>query len=224
MIPWEHLGSAKVPGTETELHLHRRGEDFSIRVDGLELMTSRVHGSEEALAELACEPIARRTKPVVLVGGLGMGYTLAAALARLGPDARVEVAELVPGVVEWNKGPLAHLAGRPLDDPRTDVRNVDIARLLQASQGAYDAIMNDVDNGPDGIILPKNRWLYSPPGLEATRRALRRGGVLTVWSVAPLQGFTDRLWKAGFKAKEIRVKDTGRPKGRRHVIWVAINP
>ncbi len=224
MIPWEHLDSATVPGTETELHLHRRGTDFSIRVDGLELMTSRVHGSEEALAELACEPIAKRTKPVVLVGGLGMGYTLAAALDRLGPDARVEVAELVPEVVEWNRGPLAHLAGHPLDDPRTDVRNVDIAKLLQSSRDAYDAIMNDVDNGPDGIILPKNRWLYSAPGLEATRKALRRGGVLTVWSVAPLMGFTDRLWKAGFKAKEIRVKDTGRPKGRRHVIWVAINP
>ncbi len=224
MIPWEHLGSAKVPGTETELHLHRRGEDYSIRVDGLELMTSRVHGSEDTLAELACEPITRRTKPVVLVGGLGMGFTLAAALARLGDDAKVEVAELVPDVIKWNQDLLGHLAGKPLDDPRTMVRNADIAKIIQSSPNAYDAIMNDVDNGPDGIILPRNKWLYSPGGLAATRKAMRRGGVLTVWSVGPLHGFTDRLWKAGFKAKEIRVKDTGRPKGRRHVIWVAINP
>ena len=224
MITWEHLGSATVPGTETELHLHRRGEDYSIRVDGLELMTSRVHGSEDTLAELACEPIARRTKPVVLVGGLGMGFTLAAALTRLGDDAKVEVAELVPDVISWNREFLGHLAGEPLDDPRTVVRNADIAKIIQSSPNAYDAIMNDVDNGPDGIILPRNKWLYSPAGLAATRKAMRRGGVLTVWSVGPLQGFTDRLWKAGFKAKELRVKDTGRPKGRRHVIWVAINP
>ncbi|MFH1533237.1 MAG: hypothetical protein ABIK09_21130 [Pseudomonadota bacterium] len=224
MIPWESLGRAAVPGSKTELQLHRRGEDFSIRVDGLELMTSRVHGSEESLAELACDPIARRPRPVVLVGGLGMGFTLGATLARLGPDARVEIVELVPGVVEWNRGPLAHLAGRPLDDPRTTVRVEDIAAVLRTSPNRYDAIMNDVDNGPDGIILPGNRWLYDPEGLAVTRKALRPGGVLTIWSVAPLRGFTDRLWKAGFKAREVRLRDSGKSKGRRHTIWVATNP
>ena len=224
MIPWERLGTASVPGTDTEMQLHRRGEDYSIRVNGLELMTSRVHGSEESLAEFACDPIARRTRPVVLVGGLGMGFTLAATLARLGPDARVEVAELVPGVLEWNRGPLAHLAGRPVEDPRVKVRVEDIASIIKSTQNGYDAIMNDVDNGPDGLILPTNRWLYEPPGLVATRRAMRPGGVLTIWSVAPLRGFTDRLWKAGFKAREVRLRDSGKSKGRRHTIWVAINP
>ena len=224
MIPWEQLDTTTIPGADGTLTLMRRGADFSIRVDGLELMTSRVHGSEEALAELACEPIARRPRPVVLVGGLGMGYTLAGALARLGPDARVEVAELVPGVVDWNRGPLAHLAGHPLDDPRTAVRVEDIAGILRSTRGGYDAIMNDVDNGPDGLILPRNRWLYDPEGLATTRQALRPGGVLTVWSVAPLRGFTDRLWKAGFKAREVRLRDSGRGRGRRHTIWVAVNP
>ena len=222
MIPWEHLGAAQVPTTDVELHLHRRGEDFSIRVDGLELMTSRVHGSEEALAELACDPIARRPAAVALVGGLGMGYTLAAALRRLGADARVEVAELVPGVVEWNRGPLAHLAGSPLDDPRTTIRTMDIAAILRTSEAGYDAIMNDVDNGPDGVILQRNQWLYEREGLTATRRALRPGGVLTIWSVGPLRGFTGRLREAGFQAREIRMRDSGRPKGRRHTLWVAV--
>jgi len=224
MIPWEMLGRAPVPGTDTELQLHRRGEEFSIRVDGLELMTSRVHGSEETLAELACDPVTRRTCTKVLVGGLGMGFTLGATLARLGPDARVEVAELVPGVVEWNQGPIGHLAGHPLNDPRTTVRVEDIADILRSSPGGYDAIMNDVDNGPDGIILPANRWLYSSAGLTVTRQALRPGGVLTIWSVAPLRGFTDRLWKSGFKAREVRLRDSGKSKGRRHTIWVATNP
>jgi len=221
MIPWEHLGSAAVPGADIELNLHRRGQDFSIRVAGLELMTSRVHGSEETLARLACDPVARRARPVVLVGGLGMGYTLAASLARLGPDARVEVAELVPGVVEWNRGPLAHLAGRPLDDPRATVRLEDIAAIITSGRSRYDAIMNDVDNGPDGLIFPGNRWLYGPDGLAAARRALRPGGVITIWSVGPRRGFTFSLRKAGFSAREVRVRDSGRPKGRRHTIWVA---
>ena len=223
MIPWEQLGKTMVPGTDTEMQLHRRGEDYSIRVNGLELMTSRVHGSEESLAELACDPVARRTRPVVLVGGLGMGFTLAATLARLGPHSVVEVAELVPGVVEWNRGPIAHLAGHPLDDPRVKVRVEDIAAILRSKRNGYDAIMNDVDNGPDGLILPANRWLYEPDGLASTRRALRPGGLLTIWSVAPLRGFTDRLWKAGFKAREVRLRDSGKSKGRRHTIWVAIN-
>ena len=221
LIPWELIDRARIPGTDNELVLHRRGEDFSIRLDGMELMTSRVHGSEEALAELACAPVAGRPAPRVLVGGLGMGYTLAAALSRLGPTALVEVAELVPGVVEWNQGPLAHLAGRPLEDPRVRVRQGDIAAVLRAEPGGYDAIMNDVDNGPDGLLLPENAYLYGHAGLALTRAALRPGGVLTVWSVGPDVSFTERLRRAGFDAREVRLRDSGGRRGRGHTIWVA---
>ena len=184
-------------------------------------MTSRVHGSEEALAKLACEPIAGRPAPRVLVGGLGMGYTLAAALASLGSSALVEVAELVPEVVAWNRGSLAHLAGQPLDDPRVTVRLGDFARTLRSEPGGYDAIMNDVDNGPRGIILDDNNWLYSTAGLAATRAALRPGGVLTVWSVGPDERFTARLRRTGFTARAVDIRDQGGRKGRRHTVWVA---
>ncbi len=221
MIPWELLATSLMPGSKDELKLLRRGEDYSIRLQGIELMTSRVHGSEETLATMACERVGDRANVKVLVGGLGMGFTLAAALQQLGPDAVVEVAELVPAVIEWNEGPLAHLAGRPLEDARTRVRQSDLAALIKSSTSAYDAIMNDVDNGPDGLLRPENRWLYSPRGLIATYRALRPGGVLTVWSVGPDQSFTSRLQDAGFEARARRVRDRGGLKGRHHTIWVA---
>jgi len=224
MIPWELLDRALIPGTDKELVLHKRGGDFSIRLDGMELMTSRVHGSEEALAELACAPVAGRIAPRALVGGLGMGYTLAAALSRLGPTAQVEVAELVPGVVEWNRGPLASLAGRPLEDHRVRVRQDDITAVLRSEPGGYDTIMNDVDNGPDGLLLSENAFLYSQAGLALTRAALRPRGVLTVWSVGPNVAFTERLHKAGFDAREVRLRDSGGCRGRRHTIWVASLP
>ena len=224
MIPWVFLESAQVPGNGGELGLYRRGAEFSIRVGNRELMNSRVHGSEEALAELACERIADRARPRILIGGLGMGYTLAAALRRLGPEARVEVAELVSAVVAWNRGPLADLAGRPLWDARVAVREADVAAILRATPEAYDAILLDVDNGPEGLARRENDWLYARPGLEASRAALAPGGVLAVWSAAPNPVFAQRLRRVGFAVDEVQVPARSSRKGKRHTIWLAGRP
>jgi len=222
MIPWELLDKALVPGNSKELRLYRRGREFSIRVHGCELMNSRAHGSEDALAELACARVADRPRPRVLIGGLGMGYTLASALRRLGASARVVVAELVPEVVQWNRGPLADLAGHPLQDTRVTVREVDVARILQAEHQAYDAILLDVDNGPDGLSLQSNNWLYSPAGLDAAFAALKPEGVLAVWSASPDRSFTRRLRQAGFAVDEVPVRARGQRGGGWHTIWIAV--
>jgi spermidine synthase len=221
MIPWVFLESALVPGNGGELCLYQRGEEFSIRVGNRELMNSRAHASEEALAELACARVANRPHPQVLIGGLGMGFTLAAALRRLGPDGRVVVAELVPAVVAWNRGPLAPLAGRPLKDARVSVREVDVAQLLRVDHQTYDAVLLDVDNGPEGLARTENDWLYARPGLEAALAALRPAGVLAVWSSGPHPVFAHRLRRVGFTVDEIRVPACGSRKGRRHTIWLA---
>ena len=222
MIPWELLGKAQVPGDSGELRLYRRGKEFSIRVNAFELMNSSAHGSEEALAELACARIAHRSGPRVLIGGLGMGYTLAAALRRLGPKARVVVAELVPELVAWNRGPLAALAGNPLQDNRVSIQEADVAQVLQAEQRAYDAVLLDVDNGPEGLTRQGNDWLYARPGLEAAFAALRPGGALAIWSASPNPSFSRRLRQAGFKADEIRERARGPRGGGRHTIWIAV--
>ena len=167
MIAWELVGRVPVPGNDAALSLFKRDQEFSIRMDGRELMNSRLHGSEEALSELACARIADHPGARVLIGGLGMGFTLAAALRRLGDGSRVEVAELVPEVVEWNRGPLAHLAGHPLADERVTVRVVDVARILKEARSAYDIILLDVDNGPEGLTSKGNAWLYARAGLAA---------------------------------------------------------
>ena len=221
MIPWEFLESARVPGGEGELGLYRRGEEFAIRVGNRELMNSRVHGSEEALAELACARIAGRHRPRILIGGLGMGFTLAAALRGVGPEGRVVVAELVPGVVAWNRGPLAALAGHPLEDSRASVREEDVAQILRAERQSFDAILLDVDNGPEGLARKENDWLYSRPGLEAAHAALRPAGVLAVWSSGPHPVFAQRLRRAGFTVDEVQVPARSARKGRRHTIWLA---
>ncbi len=223
MQPWKLIDRGPLSG-DSELLLFQRGAEFSIRLAGLVLMTSRTHGSEEAIASLACEPLAGRPHTRILVGGLGMGYTLAAALRAVGADAQVEVAELSEAVVRWNRGPLAHLAGNPLEDPRVTVRIGDFAALLKREVRGYDAIMNDVDNGPDGLLLDSNQWLYSRAGLRAAYNALRPGGVLTIWSVGPAHGFTRRLNDAGFEAREHDVRDRGGKKGRHHTVWVARRP
>ncbi|MBI5676241.1 MAG: hypothetical protein HZC48_10525 [Nitrospirae bacterium] len=222
MIPWELLGSAQVPGSGEELSLYRRGDEFSLKVKGRELMNSRTHGSEDALAELACAKVADRPCPRLLIGGLGMGYTTAAALRQLGTGAQVVVAELVPAVVEWNRGPLSGLAGNPLMDARVTVREADVARILKAEQRAYDAILLDVDNGPEGLIMKVNDWLYSPDGLNATYTALTRTGVLAIWSAGPDHAFTKRLKRAGFEVTEVSVPARGSGRGGRHTIWLAI--
>ncbi len=221
MIPWEFLGSAKVPGNGGELRLYRRGSEFSIRANDCELMNSSAHGSEDALAELACAKLAGQAGPKVLIGGLGMGYTLASALRLLGAAGKVVVAELVPEVVKWNRGPLAVLAGNPLKDRRVTVLEVDVARLIQTEKMAYDAILLDVDNGPEGLTRKVNNWLYSKAGLDAAFSALRPSGVLAVWSASPNRAFSGRLRQSGFVVDEVRVRGRGARGGAHHTIWIA---
>lgn len=203
MKPWKVLDRAPVPGGE--LTLACRDDVWVIRLNAEELMTSRSHGSEEALAALGCAGLARRTDARVLIGGLGLGYTLRAALDRLGPRATVVVAELSAAVLHWNRELLAPLAGRPLDDPRVRVEVADVADLLAASSEAYDAILLDVDNGPRAVCQPANRRLYSIPGITTATRALRPGGVLVIWSTSPDDAFVQRLRRAGFAAAAHRV-------------------
>jgi spermidine synthase len=221
MIPWKTIDRVQLPDNGGELSLHRRGDEFSIRVDGVELMNSLAHESEDALARLACTRIADRLKARVLIGGLGMGFTLARALRQLSSRARVVVAELVPAVVAWNREHLADLSGRPLQDERVTVCEVDVAHIIKQERGAYDAILLDVDNGPEGLTRKGNDWLYSRNGLDASFAALRRAGVLVVWSVAPDEAFTKRLRQSGFEVEEVRVRSKGRHGAARHTIWIA---
>ncbi len=222
VIPWEELGRARIPGSDSELVLAQRGREYSIKIAGhtSELMNSRLHGSEDALADYACELIVNRKWPRVLIGGLGMGFTLAAALKALGPDASVTVAELVPEVLEWNRGPMSMVAGYPLTDERAQVHVGDVADLIRASDAAYDAILLDVDNGPEGMTKEANDWLYSLPGLLAAQAALRPHGVLAVWSAGADDRFTARLKKAGFSV-QTRMARARPGKGARHTIWLA---
>lgn len=217
MIPWVHLDSTRLPDGG-ELKLARRGAEFSIRLGGAELMNSRLSGSEEALATLACAKLAGRRAPRVLIGGLGMGFTLRAALGALPDDARVVVAELLPAVVAWARGPMAELFAGSLEDPRVGVETADVADVI--GQGRWDAILLDVDNGPEGLTQAANDRLYGPAGLAAARRALTPGGVLAVWSEKPDAGFAKRLARAGFKVEEARVAAHRGKSGRRHVVWV----
>ena len=222
MTPWILLDSAQVPGNGGELRLYRRNDEFSIKITGRgELMNSRVHGSEDALAEHSCARLVNRTTPRLLIGGLGMGFTLAAALKHLGNQAQVEVAELIPAVVAWNRGPLGEPSGQPLRDPRVTVIEKDIALLLKAAEQSYDAILLDVDNGPEGLTRKENDWLYSIDGLSETCAALRPGGVLAVWSAGPDNIFAQRLRKTGFVTDEMRVRAHG-SKGARHTLWFAL--
>jgi len=222
MIPWEHLDTAPIPGSDGTLRLRRRGEELSISIDGAgELMNSRLHGSEEALAEIGCSHLGARQNPAVLIGGLGMGFTLAAALRHLGPGADVLVAELIPAVVAWNRGIVGEPAGHPLRDSRVRVFTGDVARLLNESNSAFDAVLLDVDNGPAGLTRRSNDRLYSLNGLAAAFAALRPGGVLSVWSAGPERDFTTRLRKVGFEVEERRVRARRAGKGARHVIWRA---
>lgn len=221
MIPWTLLDSAQVPGTGGELCLYQRNNEFSIKIVGRgELMNSRVHGSETALAEHTCARLVDCVKPQLLIGGLGMGFTLSAALQHLGKQAHVIVAELVPAVVAWNRGPLGDCAGHPLRDPRVTVSEMDVAHMLMAGEQAYDAILLDVDNGPAGLTRKENDWLYSINGLNDAYTALRPRGVLAVWSAGPDKNFLNRLRKVGFEVDEVRVHAHG-SKGARHTIWFA---
>jgi spermidine synthase len=220
VIARELIGVAPVPGGE-ELRLFRRGADFMIVLDRNELMNSRMSGSEEALATSACERLAGRKAPRLLIGGYGMGFTLRAALAALGADAEVEVAELVPEIIAWARGPMAELTAGCLEDPRVRIVEADVALPIAEGRGCYDAILLDVDNGPDGLTREGNDRLYSRQGLEAAMAALRPGGVLAVWSAAPDKAFTRRLGNAGFAVEEVPVRARSNGKGPRHLIWLA---
>ena len=220
MNPWVLLDTTEVPGDGSIMKLYQRAFEFSISVKNEELMNSRMHGSEDALAELACERVAKRAHPRVLIGGLGMGFTLRAALDKLKENAAVEVAELVPAVVKWNRTHLAELADKPLEDARTVVHESDVALVIKAATGKYDAIMLDVDNGPDGLTHAGNDRLYSGGGIKAAKRALKPGGILGIWSAEPDTAFTKRLRAAGLKVEEVTVR-ARKSKGRRHTIWLA---
>jgi spermidine synthase len=221
MNPWILLDTVEVPGDGGELRLLQRGAEFSIRSGRHELMNSRIHGSEEALANIACARIRARARPRLLIGGLGMGFTLRAALDLLAAEARVVVAELVPAVVAWNRGPLAGLSDHSLADARVSIREADVANVIRSERSAYDAILLDVDNGPEALTRRGNERLYDLAGLRAAQAALRAGGVLAVWSAGPDKNFTRRLRKVGFDVDEIGVRARGTRGGARHVIWIA---
>jgi spermidine synthase len=221
MIPWAELDRIALP-QGGELRLMRRGHEFSIKLGVAELM-SRLHASEEALATLAAEKLSGgRTKPRVLIGGLGMGFTLRAALCGFGAEARIVVAELIPAVVRWARGPMAELFAGCLDDGRVELVEADVAELIRAAKARYDAILLDVDNGPEGMTQSANDYLYSTRGLAAARAALRPGGVLAVWSQGPDRAFATRFEKAGFWVEDKRVRAGGAHGGSRHVIWLGV--
>jgi len=224
MIPWLQIDTARVPGADVELRLMRRGAEFSMMLGPNELMNSRLSGSEEALATLACRRIEAVKAPHLLIGGLGMGFTLRAALAVLGPEARITVAELVPAVIAWARGSMADIFGDSLNDPRASIREADVANVIQSHPLAFDAILLDVDNGPEGLIRKANDALYNLKGLKAVRSALRSGGVLAVWSSGPNPLFSKRLHDAGFDVSEVAIRATAKRSGARHVIWFATKP
>ncbi len=223
MARFEQLGTAIIPGKGTQLRLLQRNEEFSIRIAGSpgELMNSRLHGSEDALATLACERLADNPAPRVLIGGLGMGFTLAAALQSLGPRAEVTVAELVPEVEQWNLGPLGSAAGYPLRDPRARVHIGDVVALIRPSPGAYEAILLDTDNGPDGLTRTENDRLHTTAGIAAAQSALLPDGLLAYWSAGQDPAFTERLKRAGLSVEPVTVRAHRPGKGARHVIWLA---
>lgn len=220
MKPWVTLARATAPDGEA-LELRGRGHEFLIVAGGYDLMSSDDDVSSRALAELGCAPISSREAAVVLVGGLGMGFTAGAALAALPKGATVEVAELVDAVAEWNRGPLADLAGRPVEDPRCRIRIGDVREAIAEGRAAYDAILLDVDNGPDALAHPSNGRLYDGRGIAAAHTALRPGGVLAVWSYSDDSRFTRRLQRGGFDARVERVAASRKGRGRYHYIWIA---
>jgi spermidine synthase len=224
MVPWKLLDRAQTPGNGEELRLYQRDTEFSIKSGNWELMNSRSHGAEDALAKLACGKITKHQRARVLIGGLGMGYTVRSALNELGPEAQVVVAELVPAVVRWNRGFLTDLASSPLNDNRVTLHEADVAQTIKEAKGTYDAILLDVDNGPQALTRKDNNCLYSLKGLNIAFAALRPKGVLAIWSAGPDAPFVQRLRKSGFEVDEVRVRARGGglgSGGAHHIIWTA---
>ena len=214
------IETAQTPGHGAELCLYQRDQEFAIQADNLELMNSRNFASEQALATLACKKLTDPSEARVLIGGLGMGYTLKSALDELGETAEVLVMELVPDVVRWNQGLLAHLAGNPLDDERVTVQVGDVAQMIKRSRGSFSAILLDVDNGPNALTSMDNHWLYSIAGLETAYAALKPNGILGIWSSDRDAGFAKRLSQVGFDVDEVPVRELGK-KGGHHIVWIA---
>lgn len=219
MVAVDLIDVADIPGGG-QLRLMQRGSDFAIEYGDTQLMVSWASRSEQALATLACQRVAMDGCRM-LIGGLGMGFTLGAALAALPGNANVVVAELVPKVVEWARGALSHLFGGALDDPRVVVNICDVHDVINGSPEQFDAILLDVDNGPDGLISPANDRLYCDWGLRTAYAALSPGGVLAIWSGYPQHGFADRLEDAGFLVEEVTMRTGENGRGDRHVIWLA---
>lgn len=224
MLPRETIATATIPGGEEQLTLVSHGSDFIIMLGREELMGTRMQFSEEQLAELTLAELSAPT-PHVLIGGYGMGFTYRAALAKLPEQGSVRVAEIVPEILAWAKGPLAHLTGDTLDDPRGEVVLCDVAALIDdANDGTcdkYDAILLDVDSGPDGVVRDANDRLYTRTGLAKAKEALNPGGVLSIWSAGPDHKFTRRLKDAGFAVEVREVRARPNNKGPRHTIWFA---
>ena len=221
MKPWIELGTAQIPNNGGTLTLRQRDQEFSISLSGPrgELMNSRRFNSEQQLSVLGCAHLKNRKNARVVVGGMGMGYTLAAALESVPSSAEVIVADLIPEVVEWNRGPLGECAGRPLDDSRVVVHIGDVGELLVKPVEKYDAVLLDVDNGPEGLTHSDNNWLYSVEGTSNIYNSLAPGGVLAVWSASPDSHYVSRLKKAGFQVEVKTVRE--RPgKGARHTIFL----
>ncbi|MFT5681635.1 MAG: spermidine synthase [Myxococcota bacterium] len=224
MRPWDCLDYEAVPHNDGTLYLMSRGSEFVIHVDGRELMSNRMHGSEDALADFAIDRMAPDEDAQVLVGGLGMGFTLSAVLRRLGPNGRTTVAELMPAVVRWNEEYVGKAAGYPLRDPRVDVYVGDVGDLVENPPTRWSAILLDVDNGPNALTRPSNGWLYTPHGLASARDALREGGVLGIWSAATDDSLTERLVEMGFEVERLPFTEYGRPTkddSGTHILWMA---
>jgi spermidine synthase len=221
MRHWTQLGEPAIPNTDQSLYLYQGKDDFFIKLSGgYELMSTRKHASEAALGSLPCRRLKHSESARVLIGGLGMGFTLAAVLTEVGSKAEVTVAELIPEVVEWNRGPLGERSGYPINDSRTRIHVGDVVKLLRKSSACFDVIALDVDNGPEGLTKSTNDWLYSMSGIAAAQDALSPVGILAYWSADPDQAFHDRLRRCGFMVEEVTVFAHGK-KGARHTIWLA---
>lgn len=220
MKPWEVLGRAATPDG-TELTLSRHISEYVIKAGVRPLMSSRMHGSEDALAVLGCRRASTLKRPRVLVGGLGMGFTLRAALDVLPAAARVVVAELVPAVVEWNRGPLGTLAQRPLKDPRVRIEERDVAVTMRTNPGYFDAVLLDVDNGPASLTASSNDALYDREGVANARASLRPRGTLAVWSANDNRRYERELRACGFSVMREHVSGHTKNRGPRHTILVA---
>lgn len=221
MIPWKLLDTAKVPGGKDELRLKQRGTEFVIALGDNQLMSNRLSATEQALATIPCDKLRDAEQPRILIGGLGMGFTLRAALKILKPGAHIEVAELVPQVVRWARGPMADIFEGSLDDPRVTIHEKDVGEFIRAATQVYDAILLDVDNGPEGLSREANDALYGEEGLRAAFTALRQGGVLAIWSSAPHAEFSARLRRTKFAVRDIPVRAKGPRGGAQHLIWMA---